>query len=295
MMKLSCTPISFQKTFREGGMALRSFMETCARLGLDGVDLLDTDHYPWFWSSPESLCDAPRLAEEFGLAIAAYSCGNNFAKANPDERRREVEQVVAALRRARDCGAPVVRIFGGYHRGARPESEANTSQGLGWIMECLEQCLPHAEESCVILALENHGRLPGHSWESRAMIERFDSPWLQATFDAANYHGNSMDEDEDPLRAYDGLRGKVAHVHLKDVRAASPGSGRRREACVAGQGETPLRQVIAALAADHYTGFCSLEYEAASLVPESEGVPQSLAYLREALRSVAYIPQAVAR
>lgn len=293
-MKLSCTPISFQKTFREGGMTLRSFLETCARLGLDGVDLLDIDHYPWFWASPDELCTVSGQAAELGLAIAAYSCGNNFGLTDPAARAAQVEGVVRALGRARDCGAPVVRLFGGYHKGARPEAEVGTSDGLELVIQSLELCLPHAERCGVVLALENHGRLPGHSYESRAIIDHFASPWLRATYDAANYHGNSMDEDEDPLRALDNLLGRIAHVHLKDVRPTPPGSPRKREACISGQGITPLRQVVAALAASGYTGYCALEYEAAATVPEAEGVPQSLSYLREALRSAALAGKGVA-
>lgn len=46
---------------------------------------------------------------------------------------------------------------------------------------------------------------------------------------------------------------------------------------------TPLRQVIAELTADGYAGYCSLEFEAARIVPEREGVTESLAYLRESV------------
>lgn len=264
-------------------MTLPGFMEYCAQQGLEGVDLLDVAYYPWLWASMDDLEKAPAWAAQHGIAIAVYAAGNNFAKTDVAERAKQVADVKEVIRRARDCGAPVVRIFGGYHRNAGGDPEISTLRGLELIAEGIEQCLPVAEACGVVLALENHGRLPGHAYESRAILDHFGSPWLQATYDPANYHGNSMDEDEEPLRAYEKLRGHIAHVHLKDIWPAKLDRNRRREPCVAGHGMTPLRQVIAELAADGYTGYCSLEFEASRIVPEREGVTESLAYLRESI------------
>jgi len=264
-------------------MTLPGFIRFCAEQGLQGIDLLDVDHYPWLWSAKEELAKVPEWTCREGVAIAVYAAGNNFAKSDETAWRNEVEAVRRVITRARDCGAPVVRIFGGYHCEANGEPEMTTTRGLARVVEGIAQCLPLAESCQVVLALENHGRLPGHSHESRAIVDHFASPWLKVTYDPANCHGNSMDEDEDPLRAYETLRDSIAHVHLKDVWPAKLDLKRRREPCVAGKGMTPLRQVIAQLAADRYPGFCSLEYEAARIVPEREGVTQSFAYLRESI------------
>lgn len=264
-------------------MTLPDFIRYCAEQGLEGIDLLDVDHYPWLWAGKEDLAKVPEWACREGVAIAVYAAGNNFAKSDEAAWRKEVEAVRQVILRARDCGAPVVRIFGGYHCEAGGDPEMSTSRGLERVVAGIAECLSLAESSRVVLALENHGRLPGHSHESRAVVDHFASPWLKVTYDPANYHGNSMDEDEDPLRAYERLRDHVAHVHLKDVWPAKLDLKRRREPCVAGEGMTPLRQVVAELAADRYQGFCSLEYEAGRIVPEREGVTQSLAYLREAI------------
>ncbi len=290
-MKLSCTPISFHKSFLDGDMTLPRFIEYCAAQCLDGFDVLDTDQYPWLWSAPKDIEMIPQWIKKYGIAIAAYGCGNNFAKMDPDERAKQVESVRSAIRRARDCGASVIRIFGGKHQDTWGDAGVTTSRGMELIIEGLEACLPLAESCKIVLALENHGRLPGLSYESRAIIDHFASPWLKATYDPANYQANGMIEEEDPLRAYEALRDSIAYVHLKDVWPAKRNHDLRREPCVAGKGITPLRQVIAALTRDGYSGFCSLEYEAFEVLPEREGVAASLTYLKDAISSAAYLRQ----
>lgn len=263
-------------------MNLRSFFTFCAAHGLEGVDLLDVDGYPWLWSSGDAPEKCVRWAKQEGLTIAAHACGNNFAQPAPEQRHGQVALVRNAIDHAAELGAPLLRIFGGYHCQAGGDPATKTANGLEMILDALEQCLPHAEKRGVILALENHGRLPAHSWESKTILDHFDSPWLKALYDPANYLGNSMDEDEDPLRAYQRLKGSIVHAHFKDVTTAKQNPARRREPCVAGEGLTPLCQIIAEMVRDGYDGFCALEYEAAAIVPEMEGVPASFTFLQDA-------------
>ncbi len=265
-------------------MTLPLFVETCAQLGLDGFDLLDPTGYAWLWAGG-GIEQAARLVEKHGIPVAAYGCGNNFAKLDPDERRKQIEYVKDAIGRARDCGAETIRIFGGYHQGTGGEAGITKAKGLELVMEGIEACLPKAESCGVVLALENHGGLPGHSFESRAVLNAFRSPWLKVTFDPANYLGNNMGEPEDPLRAFAELKEEIAYVHLKDVWAVDQERKPRTGPCVPGDGMTPLRQVIAELTRAGYSGFCSLEYEAFETMPEPEGVAKSFVFIKDAVEN----------
>ncbi len=287
MLKLSCTPISFQTAFREKTMDLPGFIRRCSELGLDGIDLLDPATYPGFWPGGMTVADAARLTREEGLALAAWACSNNFALPGRADREAQADRVRRAIDHAALAGAPLLRIFGGSHRSAGGDPTATTAAGLRWIMEMLEKTLPHAERAGVTLALENHGCLPGHVFEMEAILDRLPSPHLRVTFDAANFLGNSMAEDEDPLRAWERLRERVAHVHLKDVGPPRINLERRREPYVAGRGITPLRQLVALLARDGYPGFGALEYEASLSTPEAEGVAASIAFLKECREAAA--------
>ncbi len=270
-------------------MDLRGFLRFCAENGLEGVDLLDSVGYPWLWRDAASeLAQVARWAEAEGVAIVAHACGNNFAKAEESAFRAEVATVENAIEEAARCGAPLLRVFGGYH--LQTGGELGYARGMERVREGLEACLPLAQARGVVLALENHGRLPGHSYEIAALLAHFDTPWLKVTFDPANFLANNMDEPEDPLRAYERLHPQIAHVHVKDFGPAKLDLSRRVEPCLPGEGLTPLRQCLAALEEDGYTGFCSLEYEASRVCPELEGVPRALAYFTEtrALHRVLY-------
>lgn len=281
-MKLSLTPISLARTIRAGEMDLCGYLNYCAEAGLEGVDLLDSQCYSWLWRDPaQELLQVARWARERNLEIAAYACGNNFARAADEDFEQEVARVANALREAAQCGAPLLRIFGGYHHQTGGDAGIGLARGMERILEGISRTLPLAEELGVVLALENHGRLPGHSWEIRALLDTFSSPWLKVTFDPANFIANNMDEVEDPLRAYERLRGDIIHVHVKDFGPAKVDLTRRVEPCLNGEGLVPMRQFLAELRRDGYSGFCALEYESGRSTPELEGIPICLNYFKE--------------
>lgn len=279
-VKLSITPISLSKSFREDGMTLESFVDYCVGLELDGVDILHTSSYPWLWKEPKrELAALSGWLERSGLQLAAWATGNNFAKLDETQFNAQVDLVKHALREAADHGASILRIFGGYHQDSGGEAGVFTHNGLELVIRGIERCLSEAEQLGVVMALENHGGLPGHSYEMAAILDAFNSPWIQCMFDCGNFMGNGMDEPEDPLRAYENVRGRVAHVHVKD-NGPSIINSRKLHGYVAGKGIVPLRQFAALLERDGYPGFCSLEYEASIMAPESYGVPASIEYLK---------------
>jgi sugar phosphate isomerase/epimerase len=280
-MKISMTPISVSRMMRENGWTVERFVGYCAEQGADGVDILHARSYPWFWKDPaRDMAALPGWIDKAGLKLAAFAAGNNFAKLREEDLLGQVALVKEALQAAADLGAPVLRIFGGHHEDCGGEKGVRTHNGLGLVMRGIELCLKEAEARGVVMALENHGRLPGHAYEIAAVIRAFNSPFVKCTFDCANFMGNNMDEPEDPLRAYDHVRGHVAHVHVKDT-GPSILKDRQLHGYVAGKGVVPLRQLLAALEADGYAGYCSLEYEAGMIVPEEYGVPQSMDYLKD--------------
>jgi sugar phosphate isomerase/epimerase len=281
-MKLSITPISLARAFREGPMDLDRFIDWAAELKLDAVDLLDSRCYAWLWRDFAAQSKAlPSKIASAGLRLAAYGCGNNFAQPDDAALDEQVRIVHRAIDEAAQLGAPALRIFGGYHEQTGGKSGITYANGFAAVLRGIERCLPEAEKRGVVLALENHGRLPGHGYEIAAILDHFDSPWLRCMFDCANFQGNNMDEPEDPLHALSLLRGRIVHAHVKDFGPAVARKDRRIEAYVAGEGTVPLRQILGELERDGYEGYCSLEYEAGFKMPELEGVQRSFEYLKQ--------------
>lgn len=283
-MKISCTPISMAKMFKEKQIDLEGYINFLGKLEIDATDLMDAVCYPWQYKNKEQeLKQVAKWLKTAGLKLAAIACGNNFAKFNENERLENIEIVKKAIREAAELGAPLVRIFGGYHEECGGEKGMVYANGFEFVLQGIEACMPEAEKYNIVLALENHGRLPGLSYEIKGIIGYFDSPYLKCLFDCANFLANNMNETEDPLRAYELLKNDIIHCHVKDWgRPFGVMSERKVAAYPAGAGGiVPLRQFAALLERDQFDGYCSLEYEASWQVPERDGVKQSLQYLTD--------------
>jgi sugar phosphate isomerase/epimerase len=282
-MKLSCTPVSVMRTFNEEKMDLEAYLRFCHELELDGIDLLDWRCYPTTWNDFETdIIKLPSLLKEYKLELAAYATKNDFATTDKTEFQKNINIVKQAIEDAVKLNVKTLRIFGGYYKfDNEGKPLMNYADGLKKVLEGIEKCLPYAEKNQVILALENHGSLPGHSYELKRILEYFNSPYLRCTFDCANFVANNLDEHEHPLMAFETLKEYIAHVHVKDFGPGEFHKDRKVEAYVAGEGEVPLRQFSALLEDSGYDGFCSLEYEAGFKVPEIEGVTRSFEYLKE--------------
>ena len=123
------------------------------------------------------------------------------------------------------------------------------------------------------------------------VLERSDVRWTLDT-------GHLFIGGYDPVQFADDAGDRVAHVHLKDVRAAIVESVRQGERtirqatvdgvfCPLGQGDVPVRETIAALESAGYEGWYVLEQDTdlGSTVPELgsgpiEGARASVDFLR---------------
>jgi sugar phosphate isomerase/epimerase len=270
--------------FQDGNIDLEGYINFLGDLQIEGIDLMDSVCYSWqYKNKEEEMKKVSGWLGKYNLKLAAIACGNNFAKFKEDERKENVEKVKNAIHEAAELGAPLVRIFGGYHEDCGGEPGMLYANGFELILQGLEACLPEAEKHGVILALENHGRLPGHSYEIRAILDHFKSPYLKCMFDCANFLANNMNETEDPLKAYELLKDDIVHCHVKDWGKPFGAMAERRVAAypAGAGGVVPLRQFAALLERDGFDGFCSLEYEASWQVEEKTGVAQSLDYLKQ--------------
>jgi len=281
-MKISCTPISCSGSFREG-MSQEEYFRLIAANGAEASDIMEPEGYPWFWRDfDREKRDIVRRMKDCGLALSGYAAGNNFAVADPECFARQTALVKKAVHEAAEFGAPCLRIFGGYHEACGGEKGMTMSRGLECVERGLEAVLHEAEKCGVVLALENHGRIPGLADELLWFCRRFDSPFLRVLFDCANFMANNMDESEHPCCAFEKLKSYVVHCHVKSFMPAPPETGRRMVGCVAGEGHiVPLRQFFYTLAQNGYGKYCSLEYEGGAYTPEAEGVPRSLRNLAE--------------
>lgn len=100
--------------------------------------------------------------------------------------------------------------------------------------------------------------------DCRYVLDRV--PGLGLVFDTANM----LPHGDETLEAYEALKDRIVHVHLKDVALVNekPGlfqrevaaDGRLMKATLFGQGVIPVKEVYDRMGADGYTGTFAIEY-----------------------------------
>ncbi len=130
-----------------------------------------------------------------------------------------------------------------------------------------EKIAPALERHGVRLAVENHPeKTPA---EVLAKIER-GGPMFAATVDTGWWGTQGYDA----AQAIEELGGRVAHVHLKDVRSL----GEPHETCRWGEGIVPIRECLEALRRIGYAGAIAVEHE-----PETWDPSEDVRAMREQL------------
>ena len=277
-MKVSCTPVSVHNDMTAGKLTRAQYFELIASAGAEATDIVDPASYGWFWEDfDKDKAELPGLLRANGLKISAYAASNNFTVTGEENISMQIERVRNAIRNASELGIPLMRIFGGYHKTIGPAHHMDFSDGLQQIIRCIGEVLPEAEKNGVVLALENHGMLPGLPEEVLYIMEYFNSSHLGVCFDIANFTAFNMNEKVDAVEAYHLLKKYIRHVHCKDWETAPADSPRDTVGCACGEGNgiVPLRRLAYLMEKDRFQGYWALEYEG----PVLDGVSRSIKYM----------------
>lgn len=276
-MKTAVTMVSVARYFSEGKIDARGFIEFCAKLGVDAVDLLE---YYWRDKAAE-VPQVPGWLRDNGLTISAYAVGNNFVKTDAVEWREQIEYVKRGIETAAALGANKMRVFGGHI----PENTLEREEGIKLVKEGLSSCLGKAAEYNVVLALENHGDMPGRSEEVLGIIREINSPFLRCNLDIANFMDDDVDVQEDPVGAVRKLLPYSVHSHVKDFAYFSD-MPEKLKGCVLGEGLVPVRECLQIMSDGGYDGYLSLEFEGRAHIDELVGIEKSIKNLQAILKDL---------
>lgn len=199
--------------FRPPKVSVETVIEKAAQLGVEGIDILHRqmdipERDPLVEAHRAYLRRLKRLAFLNGIDLICLSIHQDFVDPDPEYRRREVEHTHKCIEIAGELGIPCIRLNSGRWntiksfdelmaaRGIEPPLPGFTeTQGFQWCIECIEQCLPKAEQHGVILALENHWGLTRTPEGMLRILKAIKSPWLGALMDT----GNFLEEPYDKL------------------------------------------------------------------------------------------------
>jgi len=267
-MKKAICHYSFHRTLAEEQWTLDDFVDQCRSLNVEGIDF-----HQRFLPDPEKAADAILKAlEGTGLELSGLSLSTNFNK-DGDDFQREIEQAVKWIGVASQAGARVSRIFGGHIKDRNDEK--GLASALEKVLSAMSELTKTAEEHNVILAIENHGGVPGIGEEQVNIIEQIDSPFLKATVDVGNY----MSCGQDPVAGSTLAAPYCAYVHLKDLKKSAQGL----DSCAVGEGDVDHAGCLSVLNEAGYKGYVALEYEGSE--DERQGVRKSIDFMHEVMSS----------
>lgn len=279
-IKLAISSYSYWH-FRTAKVPIETVIEKAASLGVEGVDIL---HRQMDIPEKEDLTAAhrgylrklKRHAFTHGIDLMAFSIHQDFVDPSPEFRAKQIAHTEKCIEIAYQLGIPCIRLNSGRWntiadfdelmkaRGIEPILPGCTEEdGFKWCIDCIEKCLPKAEECGVILALENHWGLTGTPKGLLRIANAITSPWLGVLMDT----GNFLEEPYDKLKE---IAPKTTFVQAKTYY----GGGEWYTL------DLDYKRIAKILAEAGYRGYVSLEMEGKEN-PDT-AVPKSISMLREA-------------
>ena len=200
--------------------------------------------------TPAQLDEAKSMLDAAGITLS--SVGSDLGKIQvTDPFEAHLERARHGVEVARFFGAPYIRMFSFFI----PEGDDPT-QYRDEVMARTRAMVDLAEAGGVTLLHENEKDIYGDTAERVVdLITTIDSPNYRAIFDPANYVQCGVRPVDE---AYPLVRPYTDYIHCKDASATIVVDGLNK-VLPAGVGDGQFRELIAALHADGYEGFFSIE------------------------------------
>jgi sugar phosphate isomerase/epimerase len=269
-------------------MSVFAWIDMARSLDADGLEM-----YDGFFTSLE-----PAYLDQVGEAIAAAGfampmlcCSPDFSNPNPDARKQAVDREAALIGVARRLGGPgtVCRVLSGQRY-----PDVSRAQGLLWVAASINQLLPVARESDVILGLENHYK--DSFWTYAEFAQKMDVFLELINLIADREHfgvqydpSNAIVAGDDPIALLHQTADRVVSVHasdrylaegttLDDLRESDGtlGYSPNLRHGVTGKGLNDYDTIFRILADHRYSGWVSIEDGLNGM----DEMAESLAFLR---------------
>lgn len=257
--KLSCAAYSYRKELTGGKMTLDDFINLCADLQLEAVEL--TSYYFPEKITPDFLNHLKRQTFLKGLDISGTAIRNEFCLPPGPERDKNIDHVKLWINYAQAFSAPCIRIFAG-----NPAKGVSEDEAIGWCADAIKISLEYAAKQGVFLALENHGGITARAATMKKICDKVGNhPWFGVNLDTGNFRTDAYNE----LQMMAPL---AVNVQVKDY-VYTP-DGKEKTA-------PDLKKLIDILRGANYRGYVVLEYEGEE--EATTAVPKWIEKLRKAI------------
>ena len=240
-MNISCSSWSYHRTIKAGAMDQMSWLNQCAELGLDGVELL-ANHFPSL--DRDYLLKLKNRCTELFLTAAMVSARGHLTVADDAARQREVEDIERFADAALFLGAPRVRFF----VGSGQELAAGGKELYDKVVQAIRQVGKIGEQRGIVMSLENHGNTTADQLMS--ILADVGSPHVRLTLDTGNFPPASK---VGPV-TYESIERCAPHaaiVHAKFINLGPDG----------GDADFDWNRIVGLLRKGGFNGFLSIEYE----------------------------------
>lgn len=193
-------------------MTIRQWIDLASTLDIDGLEF-----YSGFTelADPASWAASRRQAADKGLSIPMLCCSPDFTHPDPAFRQAEIDKEKRWIDMAAGLGAGYCRVLSGQRR-----PDVSREDGLNYVVECIEACLPHAADRNVTLILENHYK-DGY-WQHPEFAQKMDLflelvSRIDHSHFGVNYDpSNTILAGEDPLELLRHVKHRVVTMHASD-------------------------------------------------------------------------------
>ncbi|HVX50109.1 MAG TPA: sugar phosphate isomerase/epimerase family protein [Chitinophagaceae bacterium] len=295
MPKLAAFPKAFMQALcKDGTMRVAEWIELAATLNIDGLEwyagfleMDDERNWPMF----------RKLVEDKGKTIPMMCCSPDFTHRDEAFRAKEIMKQKRWIDMTYVLGGSYCRVLSGQKR-----PELSIEEGIKLAADCIEACLPYAQERGITLVIENHYK--DDFWEYPEFAQKMDvfyklvnsihHPCFGVNFDPSNTYLAG----EDPIELLDKVLPRVVTMHasdrylkygtLEDLRreeGGATGYAKRLSHGEIGKGLNDYDAIFSRLKKAGFNGWISIE----DGVDGMEQLERSVAFLRGKMKE--YWPQ----
>ncbi len=192
--------------FTEEKYPIEKVIDHAAEVGFDGIEIL---HRQMQDESAAYMNGLKRQAWDLGLDLIMLSIHQDFVDPSEEKRQGAVDHTKHCIDLAHQMGIPAIRLNTGRWGTIRSFDELMAAEGneptlegythedaVGWCVDAIRACVPHAEQAGVVMGLENHWGLSTNPDTLLQIHAAVDSPWLGINMDTGNYVGDPYPQME---------------------------------------------------------------------------------------------------
>lgn len=188
---------------------------------IDLARQFDVDGLEFYWGftphdDPKELERLRRRVEQRKRSIPMMCYSSDFTKPTWEDRKGEIEQQKAAIKATAALGAKYCRVLSGQRR-----PDVKRDQGLQWVRECILESIAFAQESKVVLIIENHYKdgywqFPEFAQKADVFLELLagipETEWFGVNYDPSN----AIIAGDDPIQLLESVKHRVKTMHASD-------------------------------------------------------------------------------